>query len=610
MASITPHASPSTLGTWLAQPCRNFNILGATTFQDPQDGREKVVLSTFAAGATGKLIFIDPDNGTGEAIPLPDDEGAWALYNLDNQRLLVGTCARAGYLHVLELADREWLTPLRDPHETYIWNLCRGSDGYIYGGTYPGCVLLRYDPRHHRLDNIGRASTNVRNLYSRYVYGDVPGSILIACGMDELHLTRYDLVSGEFTRFGPPHAQVKQITPDFLWVEHDWATTCYATQTLAEIPLAQAPLPAPPHIPYSGTRHEVSLRDGRSFATRGQEYYLHASTLRTGTLHTGTPHTVTSHTVQARPPLYAIPTERPPTRIHTLLSDAQGTLWGSSAFGQTIFSYDPDSGTLWNSHTVCDQGGEVYGMVFVDHRLFMAAYSGGDHVVFDPQAPWDQVTNVNPRTLQSVAPAYIRPEGRSVVGPDGHVWTGWMARYGLYGGAISRVNVATLEVTLWENLVSAQALMWIAADANYLYFTTGGAANGLPLKEEPFAFCVLSTAGEIVHQHTFAAGRKPGRIAAAAGSIYVAVDNELWPFTPSTLTWGQPHAVNAAITSLLPLAKGALLIFAGQNVWRLVGDQLVELGQLPGPVGAATQTPGGRVFVASGIDLYHLELAT
>ncbi|MBI92327.1 MAG: hypothetical protein CME05_03830 [Gemmatimonadaceae bacterium] len=37
----------------LGQPCRNFQILGIGSFIDPVDGREKVVLSNFAAGATG-----------------------------------------------------------------------------------------------------------------------------------------------------------------------------------------------------------------------------------------------------------------------------------------------------------------------------------------------------------------------------------------------------------------------------------------------------------------------------------------------------------------------------------------------------------------------------
>jgi hypothetical protein len=62
--------------------------------------------------------------------------------NWQNEKLLIGTCGTYEYLHCLDLATREWAEPLRDEKESYIWNLCVGSDGLVYGGTYPGCVLL------------------------------------------------------------------------------------------------------------------------------------------------------------------------------------------------------------------------------------------------------------------------------------------------------------------------------------------------------------------------------------------------------------------------------------------------------------------------------------
>jgi hypothetical protein len=182
----------------IAEPCRNFNILGSTVITDPKDGREKLVLSNFAAGTTGNLIFIDTKTGEGEAIKLPGDEGAWALLNLSNEKLLVGTCAGYGYLHSLDLKSRTWAEPLRDPHEKYIWNLTMGSDGMVYGGTYPGCVLLRYDPKAHKLENMGRASDNTKNLYSRNVSGKLQGYILIAGGLDKPFLSAFNIAEQRY----------------------------------------------------------------------------------------------------------------------------------------------------------------------------------------------------------------------------------------------------------------------------------------------------------------------------------------------------------------------------------------------------------------------------
>jgi hypothetical protein len=169
---------------YLCDPCRNFCILGAITIRDPKDDREKVVLSSFVSGGTGGLVFIDPETQLGEWIELPGDEGAWALLSLDDKKLLVGTCGLKGYLHCLDLTSRTWAEPLRNENETYIWNLVQGSDGMVYGGTWPGCVLLQYDPEKHVLKNMGKMSRHSGNMYSRTVWS-VRNYIFINCGMEK-----------------------------------------------------------------------------------------------------------------------------------------------------------------------------------------------------------------------------------------------------------------------------------------------------------------------------------------------------------------------------------------------------------------------------------------
>lgn len=573
----------------IGQPCRNFNILGSTIIVDPADGREKVVLSNFAAGATGNLILLDPESGEGEPIPLPGDEGAWAVLNLDDETLLVGTCPRYGYLHSLDLATRTWAAPLRDEGETYIWNLCRGSDGLVYGGTYPGCVLLRYDPARQRLENLGRMSENPDNLYSRYVYA-LPGHILVACGMAEMHLTLWDIERGQRRRFGRPGAQVRAVTDTFICTETDGQLNFYDTVTFEPMAARTDQLPVEPTLPYSGVRHVLTLQDGRLFAVRGQEYFVTDGT-------------------EAQPPLRPIPTPRPPTRIHTITAAPDGKIWGSSGFGQTIFSYDPASGEHWNSSAVCDQGGEVYGMAFAGDRLFLSAYSGGDHAVYDPSQPWDQVNNRNPRTLEAAGPALIRPEARSIIGPDGHFWTGWMARYGVYGGGISRINVETLAVTVWSDPVPSQTLTGLTADDRYLYFTTGGAGNGLPDKVESFHFVVWDPAGEIVWQQAFPTGQRLGPLAAVNGRVLVVVGTAVQIFNPNGMIWEKTVALDQTCQCLLALDGQHGLLFCGDNAWAVDARTGTKshVCNLPGPARTATCTAEGTLYFAQGTELYRLQ---
>ncbi len=576
----------------VGQPCRNFNILGLITILDPRDGREKVALSNFASGATGNLVLIDPDSGEGESIPLPGDEGAWALLNLNNGRVLVGTCPRFGYLHSLDLRSRTWAEPLRDADELYIWNLARGSDGKVYGGTWPGCRLLRYDPATHRLDNLGRVSDNPDNAYSRMVYA-LPGRLLVACGYADPHLSVWDIASGECRRFGKPGAVVREVNAQFVCVETDGALEFHDARTLEPLaddfrnaltPQRRSMLPA--------ANGSIELRDGRLFVVRGQEYAIEAAP--------GRPHT--------QPALMPIPAERPATRIHTLISDAQGRLWGSSAFGQTIFRYDPASGEVWNSQVVCDAGGEVYGMAFAGDRLFMSAYAGGDHIVYDPAQAWNQIDNVNPRTLQTVRPVLIRPSGRSVIGPDGAFWTGWMAAYGVYGGGLSRVDTRTGEVQCWHDPIPGQAITSLTAGADCLYFITGGQANGLPEKIEPLHCVAWSVDGRILAERVYAAGARLRAICATRAGVALAVDQRLELLDSETLNVVNSAALPVGCQLLLAWGDDGLAAFCGAQFLhvRPLRGEVKPVCDLPGEVYAATFTPAGDLYFACEQDLYRL----
>jgi len=616
--SETSHTMPYQL---VSQPCRNFNILGSLPILDPVDGREKMVLSNFAAGSTGNLIFVDPETGAGESVSLPEDDGAWALFNLNNETLLVGTCPRGGYLHRLDLATRGWAEPLRCPTETYIWNLCQGDDGMIYGGTYPGCLLLRYDPVAHELVNIGRMSTDQANLYSRFVYA-IPGHILVECWSAAHHLTLYELATGAIKPFGLPGAKVKTITDDFICTVTTATTGTserngtlvpgeelhfYDPRTLNEMPDQSDRLPSAPALPYSGVRHLHTLQDGRGFGVRGQEYFVMPPDVITPDV---IPPDVTPFNETA-PPLQQIPTERPPTRIHTITAAPDGKIWGSCGFGQTIFSCDPATGAYWNANAVCDRGGEVYGMAFANKRLYLSAYSGGDHVVYDPAEPWDQVNNRNPHTLESVGPALIRPEANSVIGPDGHFWTGWMAEYGRYGGGISRVNTGTGDVTVWPEPVPEQPIVGLTADERYLYFTTGGGGNGLSPKVEPFHFVVWAGDGGTVWDAQFAAGQKLGRLCATEKSVVVVVDETIQLFDPAAMGWRQTIPLAEPCTTVLALPNGTVAIFGKTALWHFdpISCDLTKFCDLPGAVGTATIGADGALYFASGVNLYRLNLA-
>ncbi|MFD1174873.1 hypothetical protein ACFQ3W_00950 [Paenibacillus puldeungensis] len=568
---------------------------------DPLDGREKLVLSNYAMGETGSILFIDTESGEGESIKLPKGPGAWGLVNWHNEKLVVGTCVDQAYLHVLDLRARKWSETLEPQGEAYFWGMTLGSDGKVYGGTYPGCSLLQYDPVNHTLNNLGKVSANTGNQYSRPVWGEAPGYILVNYGFDTCGMKAYRIESGEFVDFGAPGSQIKWVTSELICAEngdngrliyYDAATLQPLTETIPAqlIPRLTVTLPNGQSIPVR------QLADNRLAGVRGQEYFIVATPEHHSE---GNEDTVV---VVLKP----IPVEAPPTAIFTLQSDGKELLWGSSGFGQTIFSFDPVGGTFWNSPSVCDAGGEVYGVQFIRDCLFLSSYVGGDHVVYDPAKPWDQLNNLNPQTLRSVGPELIRPEGRSVIGPDGGFWTGWSAKYGVYGGGLSRVDPVTFEVECWLDPVPQQQIAGVASDDKFIYFTTNGGASGLPHRAVPCRFGIWAPGKGLVHEEIFPEEQEAGNaIVALGGKVACGVGARICIFDRESRSFIHTASVENSCQWLVAIDSQTAGAFCGDQYWEVDVDTGVSrfVCTLPGFVRAAV-IHSGKLYFAVNADLY------
>ncbi|MEN6314315.1 MAG: hypothetical protein ABFD25_08730 [Clostridiaceae bacterium] len=575
-------------------PCRNFCILASITLIDPIDRHEKIDLSSFVEGGTGILVFIDRNTGEGETVTLPGDEGAWALLNVNNEKLLVGTCGLLGYLHKLDLKTRTWSEPLRDKDETYIWNLVMGSDGKVYGGTWPGGVMLQYDIEGHTLKNLGRMSDVEENMYVREVYSGVPGYVLFSCGTAEQHLGAWNIETGERMRIGKSGAKISEITDEYIRTVNGDKFEYYDAKTFKDIEKTdvkedKAGIGKAKLIP-SGSRFVVELADGSLAGVKGQEYFI-----------------IDRDCI--KPELKRIPVEAPATQILTITSDERGRIWGSSAFGQTIFSYNPPDNTYINTPSVCESGGEVYGMRFTGNRLFMSSYAGGDHVVYDPSKPWDQINNANPQTLKSVAPEFIRPTGRSIIGPDGAFWTGWSAKYGIYGGCLSRVDTGTLLVEAWNDPVPGQQIAWLAADDRYIFFITNGEASGRKTKVERFHMVKWDPYGRsIVKDILLPDGIVPGMISTVQNCTLVVAGEKILVFEKDAMNYVDTIALPEKCNVLTVLSDSEVLVFCDTKLF-LIGmpkTEIIYRGELPGHVLSAAVTPEGDVYFAHKEHLYKL----
>ena len=597
---------------YVSDPCRNFNVLGTALLIDPNDGCLKYALSDL------DIILIDVYTGEPEIIKKPEKNWAWGIYNYNNEKLIIGTVSHpVTFIYSLDLKTRRWADILSVQNEQYIWNFSMASDGMLYAGTYPGCSLLRYDPKKNSIINLGRMSDDTGNLYSRFVTGAVPGYVLVECGSRNWHIYAWDIEKEETVQFAGRGSFIREISQGHICLEEKGELFFYRTADLRPTsekslspvnvlwergkqinglhsePLISSSLISNITRPKEKTRqfYLKELPDGRKIGIRGQDYFVYKEN-------------------DFQPTLLKIPAVPPVTEIMTIISDNAGNIWGSCNFGQTIFKYNPVTGDNWNSSIVCDSPGEVYGMCFIDGLLFLTSYANGDHIIYDPAEQWDQYNNINPKTIASVGPELIRPYAGSVIGPDGALWTGWWAGYGTYGGGITRIDPETSELSVLydRDLIPQQCVAGICSDDRYIYLTTCGAANGLLSKKEMFYLCALSPEGKLVHSMQFDSGKEPGKAKLLKDHIIVETGREIHIFSKGSLETEGMIDIGLTISFLLPLDENLAVFADNRLILTDIGNKCI-LSSFPlpeGTVSSACKTPRGEIFFTIRTHLHRI----
>lgn len=602
----------------MAEPCHNFCILSQTVIPcDPLDQREKFVFVTYVAAGTGRLCLVDSETMQSEIYDLPNDEGAWGLLWLEDRgELIIGTCSFYGSLHCFDMKTRTFAPPLRLETETYLWDLARGKDGCVYASTYPGCIIAKYDPEKRTLTNAGMVGTNPKNQYSRYVMPNADGNILASAGHAQVQGYLYKVDTKEFIQLGEDGDKVKKGGEDFICLENGKILKFLDAFTLDLIGepvdtdhpetfgafpresvrryLASLVAPSMPYLRKGITG--CGLKSGARIGIYGQDLYRYEN---------GQTHFI------------RIPCEAPATAVMTIVAVGD-EIWGSCEFGQTIFHYDPETGSYENTSQVAAAGGEVYGMVPLNGKLYLTSYIGGDHVVYDPKQPWNQYDNINPRLLGSVAPEMVRPHAKSVVGPDGNIWTGWYASYGVYGGGLSRINLPDETVDSWFGLIPEQAIEHLVAGKDALYAVTSGEASGLSYKADGYHLLKIDTNGQVAWKRQFEEGIFFRRMAVADGRIYVSVldqntkESRVHIFDESTMAELTPIKIGTVeqyITDLL-IRGDDLFVFTKGEALRLTipFGRIIDRCPIPGVTNTTTVDENGTVYFAVGKTVYRLDM--
>jgi len=608
----------------LGQPCRAKNILSGQMVIDRQSGREVLVLCNTNEYSHMELIFLDFERNTAKVYPAPAGAGAWALIEVPSDRLIVGT-HYDGMFMVFDLKKMEFVKTVKFPGESYIWNFAVGSDGRIYGGTYSGGKLGALNLDNYEVEDFGNPVPP--NLYLRQVSALPDGRILCSFGEEKPTTLIFD---PKTKRFEPVPEQLRGVAYGITWDEYFLSGNKVFRGS--SLDLVQAPFPTPP--PDKGTWYvdtrltngdtvyirqgnaiyrwskgakELTLvadialrggalmaatRDGKIVGVRGQDYFV----IKTGDK-------------AIRPvPIPAVSSPRPTLFLE---ADGQGRLWGGPHFGQTLFYLDIASKRAVNTSNISSHGGEVYDVAFYKNRVYAVAYVGGEIIRYEPDKPWDQWNNKNPRSIAKLnSSGYIRPIGGIVLGPDGKLYSGWMAQYGKYGGAVAITDPETEQTEIIENPLGEQAIQGVVPAERYIYVGTSLAGNGLPNKrdERPRLGVIASSTKKVVWQMDFEGSNvRPFAYDPKSRRLAVAINGNVKLFDTVKREFVSCGELPSLTSHSFSATQDGIVYYGSSNLvvaLNLRDGKSAEIAESPGAVSAVTVDSKGNVYFASGVDVY------
>ena len=595
--------------TSLGQPCRAKNILSGRIIRNRHGDGELLVLASSNEVAGVQLLFVDFENDTAEASTSPAGSGAWGLVEVPDDRLVISTHYDGKFV-VFDLKTMAFTEVVDFPDESYIWATVIGSDGRVYGGTYPGAKVAAFDPSTCEVEEVG--SSPVENMYGS-VSATIDGRVLCNFGRNTEANLLYD---PKTSKLGPVPDDVRSgvvwqgcsivgstvyrgtsdevIDPPFPVPPADggeWSADPVVTTEKAlflrqgdavyRCRAGEAELTLMCDFPARGIRLFGHSADGNLLGMRGQDYV----TIRPG---------------DTEPTLRPIPVQTGPRPTLPFKIDGQDRIWGGPIFGQTLFCLDTRSGEFENTNTVCDAGGEVYDVTFLEGKVYTASYAGGDITCYDPSQPWDQWNLVNPRPVAKLGPDYIRPIAGIWVGPGGRLYSGWMAKYGTYGGAVAITDPDTGETRRIENPLGEQAVAGLGVGDRDLYVGTSLGANGLGEKEgESPSFGVIDIeTGEVTSSHTFegASSVSPVRYDPETGLVVMAVNGRPFVYDP-----GAPEPP-VALSDDVPSVRGQVAAPGDGCLYYGNGKELYALAIREGKAEKIAELADDVTHVAVGED--------
>jgi streptogramin lyase len=568
-------------------------LVASTVGPGPTSGSQWFYASYLYYRSTLDVVAIDPDTGNSEVFhsPILGEEGARNIAVGPDGSLYMGTVEHA---HFLKLDPKQkTFIDLGRPSttETYIWDVAFGSDNRLYGVTYPNCKLVRYDPATGQSEDLGRMDPIQQ--YAHYVVGSKDGFIYVGIGGSETNIAAYQISTGQQKEILPLDAQSVGFATVYLGTDGN----TYGTVGSRVFSLNQW---VATELKSGQTVSHVSkntLADGRTLSLAENQGTLTLSATNP-TLKTTVQHTV------------AYKGEN--VGLFRIGFGPDGLLYGSTALPAYFLQMDLTQSAFKEIGSL--GGGELYSFLSHDNSLLIGAYSGLSMLMsYQPGTTFAPAANSgNPQLLSfNGGDASWRMEAL-INGPDGNVYGGAVAGYGLLESPLVQWNTATSSVALYDIAVD-QSVVSLTSWNNLIIGGTSieGGGGSFPTQASAELFLWNPATGEKGLEIIPVPGAVSvtDLITAPNNIVYGIAGNMLFEFNPAT---GMITGTQTLPFSNNPIYNSVALDSSG-NIWGLAPNgiftidtktNVVKMIASPMPINGGFAMSDGVVYFTSGSSVY------
>jgi len=561
-------------------------------------GSERFYASYSYGAGSFDVLSIDPDTGNTEVFhsPITGEIAAWSFAVGPKGNVFLGT-APTGHLLELDTKQRQLIDRGRPTNaETYIWDVTFGSDNRLYGATFPRCKLVRYDPGTGRMEDLGRLDPTEE--YARSLVGSSDGFIYIGIGSSKANIAAYNIRTGEHREILPTDAQVPALAQVYRGQDGNIYGAVGARQfllngwTATELKQGHTVAPAT----------TSTLRDGRILALSENM----------GSLVLTVTDPKTHEKVNRK-----ISYQGQEMQLMRISFGPDGLLYGSTAVPIDLVKADI------RNHRLAEIGGlgngEVYSFLSHDKRLLMAAYAGLTTLMsYAPEASFLPAAKAgNPLLVPFNGDNSSWRPMAMINGPDGNVYIGSVAGYGLLKAPLLEWNGVDGLVQQFNDIVESQSIVSLAVWHNFILggtSITGGEGSHATQKEALLFLWDPKTRTKV-----FDVAPVPG--AQNITDLITAPNDQVYGIAADTLFVFDPNNRKIISRQKLPFSKpiyNSVALGNDGRIWGLAEEGIFAVDTKHNSVELVAKPPvkinggfalrDGEVYFISGTTIYRYKM--